>query len=209
VIQWFKNFLTPANAGETEVAMSDTKTATPPAASGGLTREDVQGLIQETLKTSLAEALKPVTDSIAALKPKPMKEETAEKPLTAADVKTMMAETLKGFQSQQSQTQARTDFIRSKLADLPATYQNLLPETADAAALAKAEQDIRARYKAEVGDKIPVAAVNSNAGGAAATGKIDLTKLSPTQLLEHGITTGAAKTASTVSQGAAGGAAAK
>lgn len=202
--------------------MGDQNTsATPPAASGGLTKEDVKAIFAEGIKEVLGESLKPIHEQMgklqiaitppaasAAAKGK----EGESKPLTADDVKSILAEGLKGFQSQQSQSQARQDFMRSKLNDLPPTYQNLLPDTGDAAALAKAEQDIRARYKSEVLAKIGTqgaTAAGSDAGGSAVAPKVDLSKLSPVQKIELAMgKKGQGDVAGATAGAAAGGAAA-
>lgn len=199
------------------------QSATPPAASGGLTLDQVNQAITSALSAALnplGEALKGMQANQAALAEKltgtaaaeataaAKGKETTPPALTAADVAKLVGDGIKAFAAGQSKATARQSYGADKLKDLPQTYRDLLPETDDPAALATAEQAIRSRYKAEVGDKIAApAGVASQAGGAAAEGKVDLSKFTATQLLEHGIKTGAATTAPSLSAGAQGAAA--
>jgi hypothetical protein len=204
-LETLKHFLMPAS-GRKGFQMPDTQTtATTPAASGGLSKEEVAKLVSDGISAALnplGDVLKGLADGQKALAekltpPAPAAgKETAPAALTAADVAKIVQDNLKTFQTGQSKAQAKAAYAADKLKDLPATYQSLLPETDDPAALAKAEQDIRARFKAELGDKLaPTPNVASPGGGAAPEGKVDLSKLTSTQLIEHGIKAGLATTA--------------
>ena len=192
---------------------SSTTTATPPAQSGGLTKDDVLGIVKgalEEFSKPLNATLEKLSAAVTPAAAAPKAEETAgkAKPLTAEDVTNLVQDSLKSFSNQQQQTQVRDSYAKTKMSDLPATYQALLPNTSDPAELKKAEQDIRDRFKAEVGDKIAAAQtqpLNSNGGGQAAQGKVDVSKLSPTQKIAYALSAG---TVATSGQSAASAAAA-
>ena len=82
--------------------------------------------------------------------------------------------------------------MAEKMKDLPAVYQNQLPNTGNAAELAAAEQKIREQYRADF--KIAQPTAQPNVAGTPPTGAqpptaapVDLSKLSPTQLVEQGL----------------------
>ena len=177
--------------------MSDTPTtATPAAASAGLTIEQVNAAIAQALMP-VGEALKGLAESHKTLQAglkAPTEASTQsgtgkakEEPLTAASVAALVQDGLKAFSAGQSKAQIRNAFAAEKLKDLPKTYQDLLPDTEDPQVLAKSEQDIRARYKAEVGDKTPAAGQQSNGGGGTPKPVVDVSKLNAVQKIELGI----------------------
>jgi hypothetical protein len=63
--------------------------------------------------------------------------------LTAADVAAMVKAQLSGVNA----AAARTDYIGSKMADMPKAYQDAMPVTDDPAKLYAAEQAIRKTYR--------------------------------------------------------------
>jgi hypothetical protein len=89
-----------------------------------------------------------------------------------------------------AKTAARQGFIESKMNDLPSAYRQLLPDTDDAGQLAAAEQRIRTQYQADfktAGGKVPDVGGGTPGGAPPAAGVVDVSKMSPTQLVEMGL----------------------
>lgn len=115
------------------------------------------------------------------------------KPVTIEQVEALLNER----DGKQSQTAARQTYLNEKMSDLPDAYQRLMPDTGDAAKLAKAEQDVRAQFKKD----FPNAAANGSgeekkstdvSGLTATTGgdkaeAVDLSKLSGIEKIQMGL----------------------
>jgi hypothetical protein len=177
--------------------MAEANATTPPA--GGIDYEKLGAAVAAGLAPALQSANKPLLDALARLQPaapaeqgaaaKGGKGEAADKPLSMDDVRKAITDALSSTQQQQAKTQARASYAAEKLKDLPKVYQDQLPDTDDANALAQAEQRIRAAYQADfklAGGK------TADVGGQAAGGKpptnaVDLSKVSPVQAIEMGL----------------------
>lgn len=124
--------------------------ATPPATSGGLTKEDVQAIIAGAI-APLVENQKILADTLAKLPPATAdkKEGEAPKPLSADDVKAQIAEALKAARetdaSAAAKKAARQAVIDAKLKGVPEEFLAGLPDTDDAKALEDAAGKIRER----------------------------------------------------------------
>jgi hypothetical protein len=151
-----------------------TANATPPATSGGLTKDEVTAIVAESLKsvtgtlTELAKNQKVLADTLAAQAPAA----DAKKSLSAEDVQKLVADGVRAATEQQQQTAeqkaAREAFIKDEkngLAKLPAAYVGQLgPDPTKWAEQAKA---ITETFKADftaAGGKV------ENVGGAAREG---------------------------------------
>lgn len=163
---------TPADAGK-EVAMSDQTTANPPAASGGVTLEQ--------LKTFFGEAMKPISEGISALQKgyatltetsKAHAEAISKIPQSAKpeDVAKLVTEQLTAQNKAQADAQAkaaaRAELVKgvaaAKLPGVPASFLKLLPDTDDETALEKAADELRASFNG-MGAKL------ADVGGAASS----------------------------------------
>lgn len=153
--------------------------------------------IAKLISDQVAAAVKPLHDQLAGLKPAAAvsgKSDAASQALTAEAVAKIVGDKFAEAQASQASIAARSALANDKLKDLPQTYRDLLPNTGDQAQLAAAEQTIRARYRAEIGDKAAVGFnVGGSAGGQAAKGQVDVSKLSPAQKIEYGLKQQAAK----------------
>lgn len=67
-------------------------------------------------------------------------------------------------------------WTRARMHDLPSVYQGLMPASTDAAILTEAEKQIRQRFREEMIEP-----------ARAAMAAVDISKLSPRQLIEHGL----------------------
>lgn len=157
--------------------------------------------ITESLKTlsaghaDLVKNQNVIADTLAKLPPaagknEPEKKDDAVKAITAGDVTKIVTDALKAHQTTAAANDARRGFIAEKMKDLPAVYQNQLGN--DAAKFAEEEQKIRAQYQADfkvTGGTTPVVKGDANGagGGAAPSGVVDLSKLSPVQKISLGL----------------------
>lgn len=172
---------------------TDPKTSTAAATPATITLDQIN--------EAIAAALKPITEQLAGLGKtassaaagegagKSAKKDTdAPAALTPEAVAKIVADQLAAHTTTQAAQTARTAYANDKLKDLPQTYRDLLPNTGDPAQLAQAEQAIRARYRAEIGDKAAAGTnLGGGGGGAAPQGKVDLSKLSPQKKIEMGL----------------------
>jgi hypothetical protein len=146
---------------------------------------------------ALEAGLKPIAAEIGKLQAaaKPAEQAAARAiegvALKAEDVGRIIEEKLSAFSNKQSTASAREAFATSKMADLPAIYRSQLPQTADAAELARAEQTIRAQYQADFkasGGKTENVAGTTPANAQAATRvAVDTSKMTASQLLDEGL----------------------
>ena len=194
-----KKNLTPANAGESEVAMGDTSTtATPPAASGGITSAEVEAIVAKALGP-VADVLKGLGDSHKALS------DTVGKIGTPDAIAKVVTDTL-AAQSKASAdagaAKATKDAARQKVVDsllkgVPANLINL-PDTADEAFLTAAAKELRTAIGALPGVKLPdVAGATADGGTTPAAAKPGDTAQKFTQA-NTGLDPGMAKYASAV-----------
>lgn len=155
----------------------------------------------EKLAGALAKANKPLLDALDKLAATPAatpapaaaaeKKDEAAKPLTAADVAKIVADTMGTARASDQAAAARQATIETKLKDLPAAYRNQLGN--DPAKWQAEEQAIRDAYKADfkaAGGADQTKDVGGNNGGAGAAKPaqtLDLSKLTPTQLIAQGL----------------------
>lgn len=182
-------------------------TATPPAASGGFTKEQLDAAIAEALKpitagiktvtdghNSLANVVKGITDASAAA---PAEADKKGKPeaLTADAAKQLFGDLLKQHSQQQQQTaqqqQAREQFKATRLQNFPPAYADRLGN--DSSKWEDEAKQIAATY-AEDGKKFgwkPAAPVGQQTTGASPVqlAAPDLSKMSPQQLAEMALKT--------------------
>lgn len=155
--------------------MAETQpSATPPATSGGLTKEDVQAIIADALKP-LAENQKILADTLAKLPPaakEPEKKDGEVKPLTAEDVARIVAEQVKTARETDAQAAAkqaaRQKVIDAKLKGVPAEFLASLPDSADEKELTAAADKIVARV-GELKIALPDVGGASKDGGTTAS----------------------------------------
>ncbi|HVS73094.1 MAG TPA: hypothetical protein VHQ47_17700 [Phycisphaerae bacterium] len=183
--------------------MSDpATTVTPPAASGGLTADQVKSLVSEMLKVSLGEALKPITDSIGQLKASQTaaapaagaKPAEAASTLTAEQVSKIVAEQIAAASSAQATAQtnarAKADFVSQNLKGVPAVYAEKLG--GDPAKWADEAKALRKNFQDDLaanGIKAPPVSSDAGAGGTVKPGgQIDTSKLSGFELIKLGVT---------------------
>ena len=162
--------------------------------SAGIDMTALAGLIATSVATAVAEANKPILDQIGKLQsPAPAPAAAAAskdgtpKPITMEDIKAL----LDGRDKSAAKSATRDGYAKDKLGDLPAAYRNQLPDTDDMGALDKAAQTIREGYREDLKAKgFTVADVGGNApanGVPPAKGPVDMSKMSPTQLIEMGL----------------------
>ena len=202
MIEWLKNLFggpkpaelrTPANAGE-GVAMPDgtTNTATPPAASGGITLDQFNA----ALNTAIGAATKPLLDKIAALETGLASvKDAAGKAGTPEAVAKLVADQLTAQNAKQTAAAdlaaKRTAFIADTLKGVPAIYAGKLGD--DPAMWADEAKTIRETFQADLtaaGIKAPAVSSNPPAGaatGTAANAMVDTSKLSGIQLIALGV----------------------
>jgi hypothetical protein len=136
-----------AAAKQLDAALASlTKAITDQAAASATSLTERMGKALEPLAASLGEVGMAVK-TVAAQSP--LKAEDVASAMTTVLASAKAADAAKG-QADAAVTAARKAFADGKLKDLPAIYRDLLPATSDAAALAAAEQDIRARFKADL-----------------------------------------------------------
>ena len=97
------------------------------------------------------------------------------------------------MKGQHERSTARASFEREHCTDLPDAYRRLLPETDDPAALADAEQSIRAQFRNDLkqarrasGDSLSSSADESGRGLPPAAA-IDYARLTPLQQIAVGL----------------------
>jgi hypothetical protein len=184
MFEWISKTLFGKEANMAEQAPPNPAAAAAPA---GLTPND--------LEAAIAKMVKPLVDRLEAFEKKAAAPSVAQadpaaaaaKPLTAADVAKVVSDALA---SRDASTAVKTAVATAatRMADLPDAYKALLPQTADAGALAKAEQDIRTQYAADFKRNAPPGTLpNVNgappANGSAATRPpLDTSKMSTRDL---------------------------
>ena len=108
----------------------------------------------------------------------------------AADVQRLVNQSLANQQQASRLSGARDRYISEKMSDLPSIYRDQLPVTDDPATLTAQEQQIRERFRADFKLAHPNGAhsVGPGAlGGVKPAEVIDLSRLSPTQLIAKGL----------------------
>jgi hypothetical protein len=117
----------------------------------------------------------------------------------ASIVKAQVGEALASHQKEQAEAdktaeadaatkKAVADYVAAKMKGVPAAYAALMPNTADAAELEKAEKAVRERMKTEltsVGAKLPDVGANSNGQGGPADSAAGDNEKSGGQLLKE------------------------
>lgn len=169
--------------------------------------------VATAVATAVAAAVKPIADNqkviadtLAALPPAPAAKpaavaagaagatDAAPKGLTADDVAKIVGDQLKAYQTTAAADAARRSYQADKLKDLPEVYRNQLGT--DPAKFAAEEQSIRDAFKADfkaAGGTVPNVGGSAAAGGAGGAGTVkpgemvDLSKLTPTQLIAQGL----------------------
>jgi hypothetical protein len=121
--------------------------------------------------------------------------------MTVADVVALVQQNLASVRA----IEARAQWIRERVSDLPSVYLNLLPETSDTSTLAAAEAQARDQFRqdtlaylknlnqtqfaeaaaAPLGNR--VAQDSASAATSAASDTVDLSKLSPSELILMGL----------------------
>lgn len=151
--------------GRKELEMPEASTqpdnVTPPAASGGITQEQLQAAVAAAIAAEVA----PLQATIADLQAKVSQAPAA---LTAEQIKELIAadnaQARAAGEAAAKKASARQAVIAGKLAGVPEEFLAKLPDTDDAAALDQAADAIVARWN-EVGAVKP-----ADLGGAAADG---------------------------------------
>lgn len=179
-------------AGETNPTANPT-----PAATGGIDYEKLGAAIAAANKplldrlTALESAVKPsaapATDDAA----QPSAGVTAPKTPTLSDFEKLLDKKL-GERDQSAAIKMARDAAAARMSDLPEAYRAQLPQTADAAELARAEQSIRTTYAADFKKAAPGAApvVNGNPppnGAPATRPPLDTSKMTGAQLIGEGL----------------------
>jgi hypothetical protein len=200
-MNFLKRFFTPATAGETEIAMSDTPTtATPPAASGGLSESQITKIIGDVV----AQAIKPIGELVGKLSEGQKAQGEAIGKLSQGvkpdDVAKAVADQLASHQATQATAAAasqkkadlRKKVIETHLKGVPDTLVNL-PDTDDEAALTAAATALRKTLEGLPGVKLPNVGGVSNDGGATPAAGVTADKYTPAN---SGLSAGVAKYAS-------------
>ena len=108
---------------------------------------DVVGQLAQQQK-SLLESLRASPPAPSSGTLSPVAPGTAPSPLgSTADIRAFVADMFRQHSTAAAQTATRDGYIKQYLADLPEAYRRLMPDTADAAALADAEQKIRRQFR--------------------------------------------------------------
>lgn len=145
-----------------------TASATPPATSGGLSKDDVLKIVGEALSPvtgtlkELAAGQKTLAESLSKV-PAPTKPEDVAKLVTdqlAAHNKAQQEATAKN----EVKAAARKKIVDTQLKGVPESFLKLLPDTEDEKILAEAAAAIRKDVQALPGVKLP------DVGGATADG---------------------------------------
>lgn len=174
------------------MAETQAATATPPAAPA-IDLQALAGAIGAAVKNAVTEANKELHDVLGRLGGTVSKDAAQVKDdvkLTAADVKKLIGDGLAEFHKTTSTAAARDVFIQQKMADLPAVYRTQMPQTADPAELAKAEQAIRTQYQADfkaAGGTAPNVTGAAPGSATPAAAAVDVSKLSPDAKIAMGL----------------------
>lgn len=166
-------------------------TATPPIDMAALTKAIGELVVTEVTKANKAmnESLATIGTQLAELKkaPETKKEETPTFEKMKTDLLSEVKNLLTSQKQTESQEKARSAFIAEKMKDLRPAYQNQLGS--DPTKWAAEEQAIRAQFKEDfkgLGGKVEDKGGGGGGGEAPAT-KVDLSKMSPTQLITLGL----------------------
>lgn len=174
----------------------NTNTATSPAASGGLTIDQVQKAIADAL-APVAAALKPLSDSVAGLqkshetlaKGQEAMQAAAGKALTPEALTKAVADQLAAQNTAAAQGKAKGDFVAEHLKGIPEIYHGKLG--ADAAKWADEAKAIREGFQkdlAAAGIKAPpVGSAAAVAGAIDPARAVDTSKLSGAELIALGV----------------------
>jgi len=181
--------------------MSDTNPNNPPA-----TTLDMKAL-GEVIASQVATAIKPIGDALAGVlteikslgtsrgddKKDAGKTGEAEKPLTAADVAKLIADSRAKDVADAAQVAktraAREAAIKTHLTGVPDVYHSRLPDTDNAAALEAAAKKAGEEYRshlAAAGVKAPTIGAQPAAGATAAGAAVDTSKLNPVAKIATG-----------------------
>lgn len=172
-------------------------TATPPATSGGLTKEDVAALFTEALKP-FATVITQLTEGQKALQEAA---KTATSGLKADDVAKLVATQLAAHQEAQAASTAKSQaksalrekVIAAKLPGVPKGVLASLPDTEDEAVLTAAAEALRKDLEGLPGVKL------ADIGGAAKDGGTTPAKETPKAIgANSGLASGTAKFASEI-----------
>ncbi|MGN6507778.1 MAG: hypothetical protein ACTHM6_19635 [Tepidisphaeraceae bacterium] len=177
-------------------------TATPPAASGGLTKDEVNTILAEAIKpltTTIADLAKNqniLADTLKSLPPAPAAKNAADpkgsdqaKPLTAEDANKLFGEMLDKklgeFRQGQQQSAERQAFIGKHLDKLPPIYRDKLGN--DPTKWEEESKAIQSQYESDLksqGFKPVDVGAAQPAGKPAAALPVDLSKMTPAQQRE-------------------------
>jgi hypothetical protein len=166
--------------------MSDNNGATPPAASGGLSKDDVQKLVADALSqalgpigktlTALADGQKSLVESNAKLTDglKAVQESAGKGAAKPEDVAKLVADQLAAQQVKKAEADAagakkadvRKRVVEAKLKGVPAELLGSLPDTDDEKALGEAADGLRKQIESLPGVKLPDIGGVSKDGGA-------------------------------------------
>jgi hypothetical protein len=158
--------------------------------------EKLGAAIAASLAPAIGEANKPLLERLDKLATPATQAAAAAdpgakaKPLSADDITKIVSDQLKTFQQGQQTQAAREGYLASKMNDLPAAYRNQMPNTADAAELARAEQQIRQQFQADfkaAGGTTQTVAGNPPAGAAKPGAAVDTSKLSSVDKIALGL----------------------
>lgn len=189
-----------AKAGGKDSAMAKNNSA----ASASDVEVDVEAIVARAMESALAKMADAntklveglVTKFIPAASPAATEKKDEGKPLTReellGDVKKLIAESLGQHQQTTQTQQLRERYLGEKLKDLPAAYRNQLGS--DPAKWTAEEQAIRDAYKADfkiAGGTVADVGGSAGAGNSSAAKKpgegVDMSKMTPTQLMELGM----------------------
>ncbi len=156
---------------------------------------------------ALASAVQQLADSQKSLVQRLQAGPQAGAALGAADVQRIVADSLAQQQQATRVSGARDRYLAEKMSDLPSLYQQQMPVSDDPALLASQEQRIRERYRGDFKAAHPNARADVNAGalpGSKPADVLDLSRLSPTQLIAKGLERAKPSNAGTRTQPAEG-----
>lgn len=183
-------------SGRKAVAMPQISVPVSPPADDRLGRliDAIGQLAQQ--QRSLLEALRPQGPALTpspATQPYTAAPISAAPPAVAADLRSFVADLFREHATSAQQSAAREAYVRQHLADLPEAYRRQMPDTADVAALADAEQTLRRQYRDDLRSvrKLsgePAGTVGGDhSGGQPPAAAIDYGKLSPMQQIALGL----------------------
>lgn len=177
------------------------RNATPPAPSGGIDSKALGEAIAAATSAAVAEAMKPIGEALAKLQPPAQPATTATtsttdkpKPLTLDDLTRVLNDRDKQSRESADLASRRQTYVADKLKDLPPFAAAQLGN--DPAKWPAEEQAARTQYREFMksqGVTLPDVSGNPPASKAAggtttpAGAPVDLSKMSPVQLIEMGL----------------------